>query len=151
MHDCRNTYTHQSVAAIAALNHRQHILLFSNALALDWGCDSGGKRRRKTIYGQTKGEVQEKLRALQNSAASGTLNDSSTISLAKYLEHWLNGPAKESVGETTWPRYEQLVRLRIKPSIGGFRLTKLTPMHIEQMRVSCSRWNGMTSTSLGGV
>jgi integrase len=97
------------------------------------GYDADGKRRRKTIYGKSKADVQEKLRALQNSAASGTLADGSKLTIAQYLDHWLNGPARECVGQTTWPRYEQLVRLRINPFIGGVRLTRLTPMHVEQM------------------
>lgn len=97
------------------------------------GYDGEGKRRRKTIYGKTKAEVQEKLRALQNGATNGTLVHGSKLTVTQYLDHWLNGPAKESLGETTWPRYEQLVRLRINPFIGGVRVTRLTPMHIEQM------------------
>jgi integrase len=97
------------------------------------GYDGQGRRRRKTVYGKTKQEVQERLRALQTSAASGTLLDGSKLNIAQYLEHWLTGPAKESVGQTTWPRYEQLVRLRINPFIGGVNLIRLTPMHVEQM------------------
>jgi integrase len=97
------------------------------------GYDGQGKRRRKTLYGKTKAEVQEKLRVLQNSEANGTLAESTKLTVAQYLEIWLNGPAKESVGSTTWPRYEQLVRLRINPFIGGVRLARLTPLHVEQM------------------
>jgi integrase len=97
------------------------------------GYDGNGKRRRKTVYGKSKTEVQEKLRAMQSSASAGTLADSSKLTVALYLDHWLNGPAKESVGETTWPRYEQLTRLRINPYIGGVRLTQLTCLHVEQM------------------
>jgi integrase len=97
------------------------------------GFDGQGKRRRKAIYGKTKTEVQEKLRSLQNSAAAGVLVEGGKLTLAQYLDHWLNGPAKERIGDTTWPRYEQLIRLRINPYIGGVRLTRLTPMHVEQM------------------
>ncbi len=97
------------------------------------GYDGEGKRRRKTIYGKTKAEVQEKLRELQNSGVIGTLAVGGKLTVAQYLEHWLNGPAKETVGLTTWPRYEQLIRLRVNPFIGGVRLTLLTAMHVEQM------------------
>ncbi len=100
---------------------------------LSLGYDGEGKRRRKTIYGKTKGEVQEKLRQLQNASSTGILTDVSKLTIAEFLKHWLEGPAKEYIGDTTWPRYEQLIRLRINPYVGGVRLTKLTPMHIEQM------------------
>jgi len=33
------------------------------------GYDGEGKRRRKTVYGKIKAEVQDKLRELQNSGA----------------------------------------------------------------------------------
>jgi len=97
------------------------------------GYDGQEKRRRKTVYGKTKAEVQNKLRELQHSGAMGTLAVGGKLTVAQYLEHWLNGPAKESVGQTTWPRYEQLIRLRINPFIGGIRLTLLTAMQVEQM------------------
>jgi hypothetical protein len=44
------------------------------------GYDSQGKRRRKTVYGQTKGEVQNKLRQAQADHALGRL-----INAAKFL------------------------------------------------------------------
>jgi integrase len=97
------------------------------------GYDGDGKRRRKTVYGKTKGEVQDKLRKLQNGTSTGALADATKLTVAQYMGHWLNGPAKESVSDTTWPRYEQLIRLRINPFIGGVRLPKLTHLHVEQM------------------
>jgi integrase len=97
------------------------------------GYDGNGKRRRKTVYGKTKGEVQDKLRELQNGASTGSLADTTKLTVAQYLDHWLNGPAKESIGDTTWPRYEQLIRLRINPFIGGVRLPRLTHLHVEQL------------------
>ena len=74
-----------------------------------------------------------KLRQLQNASSTGILTDVSKLTIAEFLKHWLEGPAKEYIGDTTWPRYEQLIRLRINLYVGGVRLTKLTPMHIEQM------------------
>src|SRR5688572_9898210 len=97
------------------------------------GYAGNGRRRRKTVYGKTKGEVQEKLRHLQNIASSGTIPDSCKLTVAEYLKRWLEGPAKERIGETTWPRYEQIIRLRLNPHLGGVKLMKLTPMHVEQM------------------
>lgn len=97
------------------------------------GYDGEGHRLRPTVYGKTKAEVQEKLRQLQSGSHTGTLVGASKLTITQYLDHWLNGPAKESVNKTTWPRYEQLIRLRINPFIGGVRLVKLTHLHVEQM------------------
>lgn len=41
--------------------------------------------------------------------------------------------AKQSVGPSTYIRYEQLVRVQLKPYLGKVLLAELCPDHIEQM------------------
>jgi integrase len=97
------------------------------------GYDGNGKRKRKTVCGQTKKQVQDKIRNLQNSAAAGTVGDAGQLTVAQFLTRWLENTAKAKVRKGTWTRYEQIIRLRITPSIGGVRLSKLTAIHIEQL------------------
>jgi integrase len=107
--------------------------------SLSLGYDEQGKRRRKTVYGQTKAEVQEKLRQLLNGAADGRLCDAGRLTVSAYLARWLENTAKLKVRVGTWTRYEQLIRLRINPHIGGVQLAKLSPIHIEQLFANLER------------
>lgn len=49
--------------------------------------------------------------------------------LAEYLDEWLEKDAKPNTKPRTFERYEELVRVHIKPAIGAVRLDKLTPQH----------------------
>src|SRR5262249_59670143 len=52
------------------------------------GYDAEGKRKRKTVYGTTKKEVQEKLDELRPAARAGTVGISG-MTVAVLLEQWL--------------------------------------------------------------
>jgi integrase len=97
------------------------------------GYDENGKRKRRHIYGKTKQEVQEKLRKLQTDALLGHLTDPTKLTVAEYLKGWLENTAKLKTSPTTYQRYEQLVRLHISPHIGGVRLERLAPIHVNNL------------------
>jgi len=97
--------------------------------SLSLGYDGNGKRKRRVVYGATKQEVQEKLRQLQHDAATGKLADAGSITVQEWLTTWLE-TVKTRVQPKTHLRYEQLVRLRVNPHLGGTRLAKLAPVHV---------------------
>ena len=97
------------------------------------GYAESGKRRRKTIYGKSKGEVQEKLRVTQNEITQGLPVETNRLTVGEYLQRWLDGTAKSTVAPTTWDRYNTVVKHQLKPYIGGSQLSKLQPVHIEQL------------------
>ena len=93
------------------------------------GYDAAGKR--KTVYGKTKREAQEKLTRLQNQKLDNTLSDTAKLRVAKYLDRWLCDSAQLTVAETTYERYAGIVKNHIKPHIGGVKLEKLMPAHVQ--------------------
>src|SRR5262249_20334687 len=100
--------------------------------SISLGYNEQGKRKRKVVYGQSKAEVQEKLRQLHNDVATGRADfDAQGLTLSEYLSEWLEGTAKPRVSPKTALRYEQLIRLRINPHLGGVKLAKLTPLHVQ--------------------
>ncbi len=103
------------------------------------GYDDQGKRQRKTVYGETKQEVQEKLRELQNSTGSGTLCDAGQMTVSDYLWRWLENTHRPKVQPTTFHRNEQKVRLHLIPHLGRVKLAKLTALHIEQLYAGMER------------
>jgi integrase len=94
------------------------------------GYDAKGKRRRRTVYGKTKQEVQEGLKALHQE--DGRLpSDARQFTVAQYLGTWLEAVRLNRRG-TTYDRYELLVRLQVVPHLGRHRLHQLTPLHVQQ-------------------
>jgi integrase len=86
---------------------------------------TAGKRWRRTVYGKTKAEVQEKLRLLQQQADRGHLLDGQSVTVAAYLGQWLRA-VQGSVSHSTYLYYEGHVRLHIDPRVGGTKLKALT-------------------------
>jgi len=99
------------------------------------GYSAEGNRRRKTVYGSTKAEVQEKLRQVASEIAAGSPVEAQKLTLAEYLDRWLR-TIKQSVAPTSWKRYEYAVANQLKPFIGGVRLAKVEPVHVEQLYVT---------------
>jgi len=46
-----------------------------------------------------------------------------------YLDRWLVDSVRDTVRQRTYERYESIVRVHIKPSIGRVKLKALTPAH----------------------
>jgi integrase len=97
------------------------------------GYNAAGKRRRKSIYGVTKREVQEELTRLQSRRLEGRLADPGRQTVGQYLDYWLENASKPNTRATTYGSYERTIRKHIKPRIGGVALAKLSPVHIQQL------------------
>jgi integrase len=100
--------------------------------SLSLGFDADGKRKRKTVYGSTKKEVQEELRKIQNQAATGSIPQAGMMTIAALLDHWLEA-MKPSWAAGTHESHHQHVRNHIRPSIGGARLKNLYALHVTNM------------------
>src|ERR671915_1585065 len=86
-------------------------------------------RKRKTLYGKTRQEVAAKLARALSDRESGLTFDADNLALNDYLDGWLNDSVRDTVRQRTWERYEQIVRVHIKPSLGRVKLKNITPTH----------------------
>jgi len=73
--------------------------------------------------------VQQKVREAQQSG----LIETSRLTVGQFLDRWLENVVKPSLANSTHTRYEQIIRLHLKPYVGGTRLTKLAPADVEQL------------------
>jgi integrase len=103
------------------------------ACSVSLGCDARGKRRRKTVYGKTQAEVQEKLEKLRQEPTIGLAHYAVKLTVGMFLIRWLEDTAKQTVRQTTYACYESTIRLHIVPEIGHIRLSSLTPMHLQDL------------------
>lgn len=94
---------------------------------------TGGRRRRRAVYGETKREAQTKLKTAQRAVDDGLTVTNERTTVATFLARWL----RESVTPTVRPRtvdsYAQLVRLHLAPEIGQIRLSRLTPADVQAL------------------
>jgi integrase len=86
--------------------------------------------KRKTLYGKTRREVDEKLTKAKAHRDGGLVFDADNLQLGEYLERWLVDSVRDTVRPTTFERYEQMVRLHIRPVLGKVTLKNLTPAHV---------------------
>ena len=91
-----------------------------------------GKRRRKYVYGATRAEVAAKLAKVRSDHRAGQLIADERITVQQFVDTWLE-TVKPSVTDSTWTRYEALLRLHALPFIGRLRLGRLGPFHLEQL------------------
>src|ERR671921_413886 len=86
--------------------------------------------KRKALYGKTRQEVAEKLTRAMADRDGGLVFDADNLKLGEYLERWLLDSVRDTVRPTTFERYEQMVRLHIRPVLGKVKLKNLTPAHV---------------------
>ncbi len=84
--------------------------------------------KRKTVYGRTRLEVAEKLARALSDRAQGLTFEAGSLKLGEYLDRWLPD-IHHTVRQRTWERYEQIVRVHIKPVLGRVKLKDLTATH----------------------
>ena len=86
--------------------------------------------KRKTLYGKTRREVGERLTKAKADRDGGLVFDADNMKLGEYLGRWLTDSVRDTVRPTTFERYEQMVRLHIRPVLGQLKLKNVTPTHV---------------------
>ena len=102
--------------------------------SISLGYNDKGKRRRRTIYGKSKVEVQGKLRHLQGSVGAEAY-DTNRLTVGRYLEQWL-AVVKPSVEPNTYRPYEGHCKRHITPYLGNIKLARLNAFHVEGLFAS---------------
>lgn len=100
------------------------------AAAINVGTDANGKRVRKWVYGETQKQVVDELTKLRLQKQGGTLTPTSKLTVAEFLQQWLDTSASLRVRRTTLANYQQNVENHINPVVGTIKLDKLTPVNV---------------------
>jgi len=105
-----------------------------NIFRLRWRAN--GKRHTKTFRG-TKAEARKELRALTSAVDTGEHVDPSKITVGQWIDQWIAvgapGRKKQKVGQRTLERYEELLRVHVKPKLGDKILQKLKATEIDEL------------------
>lgn len=102
------------------------------ALVVELDAGPDGKRRQKweTVRG-TKKKAEERLAEILHSLNVGTYVEPSKLTVAAYLEKWLE-TVKLNVRGKTFERYQEIVGRHLSQALGKILLSKLTPLHVQQ-------------------
>jgi len=88
--------------------------------------------RRKSYFGKTKQEALNKMRIGQRSVQDGLPIPSERLTLASFLERWLEDVVKPTLRPYTISSYSMLVNRHIGPGIGSTQLAKLTVPEVQR-------------------
>ena len=96
-----------------------------------------GKRRRKSkaVHGPLSA-AKEARRAMLGLRDTGRLVGTSDQKLGAYLRSWLEAKRGE-VADSTWQRYDSLMRSAIIPALGGVKLRDLNVQHLRDYFATC--------------
>ena len=90
-------------------------------------------RKRKTVYGNTWEECDEKRQELVRRDRQGIPTPSRSAKLSEWLPFWLDEYIRPNRKRTTYIKYEMHVRLYLVPLLGSRRLESLTTANVRQM------------------
>ncbi|MDN5363970.1 MAG: hypothetical protein PWQ91_1031 [Eubacteriales bacterium] len=92
-----------------------------------------GKRKQKWLSGfRTKKEAEAALAEAIRQVQTGEFIEPAKQTVGEYMEHWLQIHAP-NLSPRTYRRYSEAIRLYITPNIGSIPLSKLKPLHIQEL------------------
>lgn len=96
-----------------------------------WTVDGNGRPVRRSVYGKTKSDVAQKLRAalMRHETGVASLSDRETVGV--HLDAWLEA-SRPTVRARTWDRNAEHVRLHLDPLLGRRPLAKLSPDDVQR-------------------
>ena len=115
-------------------------------LTLGW---EGGKRKRKSYFGATQAEVQDKLLAARFDHSRGLLISSKAQTLGAFLDDWLVRSLKPRAKARAFESFSTIVKLHIKPTMGAVALHKLNPQHVQRLLNEKSA--GLSPQTVGNI
>ncbi|MYX35024.1 MULTISPECIES: tyrosine-type recombinase/integrase [unclassified Streptomyces] len=92
-----------------------------------------GTRKRKTVYGSTWEECDEKRQELVRRDRQGIPTPSRSAKLSEWLPYWLEEYIRPHRKRTTYVKYEMHVRLYLVPLLGSRRLESLNTANVRRM------------------
>ncbi|MFD7237613.1 tyrosine-type recombinase/integrase [Streptomyces syringium] len=98
------------------------------------GYRDNGEPYRRHITRLTEDLLMEEVKRLEKQRDQGTAQQPGKLwTVEKWLWHWVENIAKESVSENTYDGYEVAVRVHLVPGIGKHRIDRLEPEHLESL------------------
>ena len=92
---------------------------------------STGTRKRITVYGKTRQEAADSMRAAQERNRQGIPVPERAWKLSDWLDYWLANVVAPNRRPATYSLYEATARLYLKPALGSIPLTRLSATRVQ--------------------
>lgn len=97
------------------------------------GLSENGRTQRRYVYAKRKEDLLDKLDAVKSEKREGTLTKPTHMKVGEYLETWLEDTARPNVRFGTYLNYAGLIKNKIAPWLGRYRLSGLTALHVQNL------------------
>lgn len=115
------------------------------------GVRDDGRPDRRHVTGRSERDVTAKVRALEQARDAGLITDPGRApTVETWLDHWLDHIAARSVKPKTLEGYRSIVRAHLTPGLGGHRLDRLQPEHVDALYTRLER-GGLAPASVSAV
>lgn len=91
---------------------------------------SNAKRRQKAEKFKSQKEAEKRRDEVKYQKSHDKFIEPSKLTLAEFLDEWLI-IHRSSIGDSTFVRYEGIIRNHLKPGLGHHQLQKIKPMTIQ--------------------
>ncbi len=116
------------------------------------GYNAQGKKRLKTISGDTQKEVKEKMKKEQAKLITGTYVDLSLITIPQ-MASAINDEKYQMniINDSTYYRNKKAIQIIEKSAIGGLPLQKLNEMNVKSFLLSQKHYSNSTINKIYGA
>lgn len=87
--------------------------------------------KRRAFYGATRKEAADKMNAALRNVAKGIPLSDERLTVAAFLDHWLEEAVRPNRRPRTFQSYESHVRVHLKPALGRTRLARLSAPRVQ--------------------
>lgn len=92
--------------------------------------------QRKSFYGKTRKEVQDKLTAAMRDVQQGFPVTTGRQTFGQFLDRWLEDSARPTIAPATFDSYRRMIDRHIRPELGKLPLDKVTPQQIQRVQTA---------------
>ncbi|MEV8052472.1 tyrosine-type recombinase/integrase [Streptomyces bacillaris] len=98
------------------------------------GYKDNGEPYRRHITRPDEDALKDEVQRLEKQRDQGKAQQPGKLwTVEKWLWHWVENIAKDSVSENTYDGYEVAVRVHLVPGVGKHRIDRLEPEHLESL------------------
>lgn len=115
-----------------------------------FGYKDNGQRIRRSVYGNSFKECNDKLNEVLNSIAKDSYIEPSKLPLVSWLTEWLETYSQNGIKSSTYRNYETYINRHIAPYFGDLPLQSLTPDQLQRF-VNYKSENGRLDGKPGGI
>lgn len=92
-----------------------------------------GKRQQKWItFRGTKKAAEDELTRRLKEVQDGNFVNPDKVTISEFFDQWLS-LMKPDLARKTYDRYKGMVEHHVKPALGGLRVQRVTPYHVEMV------------------